>query len=193
MMNQLEAYKNKRDFSKTPEPQGLTGQKQNGMVYAVQKHHAKTLHYDLRLEMSGVLKSWAIPKGPSADPSQKKLAIPTEDHPLDYAHFEGIIPPGQYGAGTVILWDRGTYKNHKDDISLQQALKQGKLEIFIDGQKLKGSYVLLRTGKENDPKPRWLFIKMKDDYADASANLTQTHPQSVLSGKTIEELEEENS
>jgi len=191
-MNNLENYKRKRDFTKTSEPSGEVKNTKNRLIYIIQKHKAKTLHYDLRLEMAGVLKSWALPKGPSTDPSEKKLAIPTEDHPLDYAYFEGIIPEGQYGAGTVIVWDRGRYRNLKENISVEDALSQGKLEIFIEGQKLKGAYVLLKTGKKDEPNPRWLFIKMKDQYADARRNPTSTEPQSVISGKAIEDLEKGN-
>ncbi|MGM0365098.1 MAG: DNA polymerase ligase N-terminal domain-containing protein [Actinomycetota bacterium] len=191
-MDKLQNYKKKRDFSKTFEPPGEAKSSKNALIYVIQKHKAKTLHYDLRLEVSGVLKSWAVPKGPSTDPSQKKLALPTEDHPLDYAYFEGRIPEGQYGAGTVIVWDRGRYKNLKENISPEQALEQGKFEVFIEGQKLKGAYVLLRTGKKDEQNPRWLFIKMKDRYADARRNPTSTEPQSVISGMTIEDLEKEN-
>ncbi len=190
-MGNLEDYRQKRDFSKTAEPHGKVKSSKNGFIYTIQKHKAKTLHYDLRLEMSGILKSWAIPKGPSTNPADKKLAIPTEDHPLDYAYFEGNIPEGHYGAGTVIVWDRGRYMNFKDNISMEKALEQGKLEVFIEGQKLKGAYVLLRTGKKNDPKARWLFIKMKDKYADGRRNPTSTEPQSVISGKTIEDMEKD--
>lgn len=192
-MDKLQEYKSKRDFSKTDEPQGKAKGSKQGLIYTIQKHNARNLHYDLRLEWDGVLKSWAIPKGPSTDPSQKKLAIPTEDHPLEYADFEGIIPENQYGAGTVIVWDKGTYENAKPDISVPEALEKGKLEIFIKGQKLKGAYVLLRTGSKQDQDARWLFIKMKDQYADARRNPINTEPRSVISGLTIEELEEKTA
>lgn len=192
-MDKLQEYKSKRDFSKTGEPKGKTKGSKQGLIYTIQKHNARNLHYDLRLEWDGVLKSWAIPKGPSTDPSQKKLAIPTEDHPLEYADFEGIIPENQYGAGTVIVWDKGTYENAKPDISVPEALEKGKLEIFIKGQKLKGAYVLLRTGSKQDQDARWLFIKMKDQYADARRNPINTEPRSVISGLTIEELEEKTA
>ncbi len=190
-MNDLDQYKKKRDFGKTGEPGAkIKKGKSNNLIYVIQKHKASNLHYDLRLELNGVLKSWAIPKGPSADPSQKKLAVPTEDHPIDYAYFEGVIPAGQYGAGTVIVWDKGTYKNLKDNISLKEAYRKGRLEIFIDGEKLKGGYALIRTGKNQETDRRWLLIKMKDSYADARRNPVKTEPNSVISNKTIEELEE---
>jgi len=189
-MAALEDYKKKRKFDKTPEPSGEV-KPEGGFTYAIQKHKASTLHYDLRLEMEGVLKSWSIPKGPSTDPSQKKLAIPTEDHPLDYADFEGKIPEGQYGAGTVIVWDKGTYRSLKEDVSPKQALDQGKLEIFIEGQKLKGAYVLIKTGRKGEFEKRWLFIKMKDEHADARRNPVSTEPGSVISGKTVEDLAKE--
>ncbi len=188
-MNNLEEYKDKRSFKKTEEPEPkVKKDRKASLIYVIQKHKASNLHYDLRLELNGVLKSWAIPKGPSPDPSQKKLALPTEDHPLDYADFEGTIPEGEYGAGTVIVWDKGTYKSLKDNISLEEALDKGKLEIFINGKKLKGAYVLLRTGKKSDKNPRWLFIKMKDKYADARRNPIETQPKSVISNKEIKDL-----
>lgn len=188
-MNSLKEYKEKRNFRKTTEPKpALKKLKSTNLIYVMQKHKATNLHYDLRLELNGVLKSWAIPKGPSTDPSQKKLAVPTEDHPIDYAFFEGLIPEGEYGAGTVIVWDKGTYRNLKDNISLEEAYDKGKLEIFIEGEKLKGAYVLLRTGKEQADDKLWLLIKMKDKYADTRRNPVKTEPESVISGKKIEDI-----
>jgi len=190
-MNDLKEYKKKRDFMKTGEPRAKVKKGKNtDLIYVIQKHKATNLHYDLRLELNGVLKSWAVPKGPSTDPSQKKLAVQTEDHPIDYADFEGVIPEGEYGAGAVIVWDKGTYRNLKHDISLEEAYGKGKLEIFIEGVKLKGGYVLLRTGKKGDSDRRWLFIKIKDRYADARRNPVETEPNSVISNKKIEDLEE---
>ena len=189
-MNDLKEYRQKRDLRKTGEPgPGKRKKKARSAIYAIQKHNASNLHYDLRLESGGVLKSWAIPKGPSTDPSEKKLALPTEDHPVEYADFEGTIPEGEYGAGTVIVWDSGTYRKLEKDRSIQDDLDKGKLEIFIEGKKLKGAYVLLRTGGKNNDDARWLFVKMKDKYADARRNPVSTQPESVLSGKTIEDLE----
>ena len=139
-------------------------------MFVVQKHDASTLHYDFRLEINGFLKSWAVPKGPSTDPREKRLALPTEDHPLDYAHFEGVIPEGEYGAGTVIVWDTGTYRNlnrNEDDetVSMADAVQQGEIKVWLEGRKIKGGYALIRTGKGK--KERWLLVKMKDDHADA--------------------------
>jgi DNA ligase D-like protein (predicted 3'-phosphoesterase) len=189
-MNNLREYKKKRDFRITSEPKPkLKKRKQTDFIYVIQKHKASNLHYDLRLELNGVLKSWALPKGPSTDPSQRKLAVPTEDHPIEYSDFEGIIPEGEYGAGTVIIWDKGTYRNLKNNISLEEAYDEGKVEIFIDGKKLKGAYVLLRTGKKQDKDERWLLIKMKDRYADARTNPIETEPGSVISGRKIEDIE----
>lgn len=157
----------------------------------IQKHDASTLHYDFRLEIDGVLKSWAVPKGPSTDPRVRRLAIPTEDHPLEYADFEGTIPEGEYGAGTVLVWDTGPYRNLRagkegDGQSMLQALKEGKVEVWLDGMKLQGGYVLIRTGKGDDA--RWLLIKMNDDEADARRNPTSTEPESALTGRTLKEI-----
>ncbi len=191
-MNSLKEYKKKRDFRITNEPKPeLKKRKQTDLIYVIQKHKASNLHYDLRLELNGVLKSWAMPKGPSTNPSHRKLAVPTEDHPIEYADFEGIIPECEYGAGAVIVWDKGTYRNLKNNISLEEAYNEGKLEIFIDGKKLKGSYVLLRTDKKQDKDQRWLLIKMKDRYADASVNPIETEPESVISGRKIEDIKKE--
>jgi DNA ligase D-like protein (predicted 3'-phosphoesterase) len=193
-MNDLKKYNKKRDFRKTGEPKAKAKkERHSGLIYIIQKHKATNLHYDLRLELNGVLKSWAIPKGPTTNPSQRKLAVPTEDHPIEYADFEGIIPEGEYGAGTVIVWDKGTYRNLKNNVSLEEAYNEGKLEIFIDGKKLKGAYVLLRTGKKQDNDKRWLLIKMKDKYADARINHTETEPESVISGKKIEDIKKDSN
>ncbi len=159
-------------------------------IYSVQKHDASRLHYDLRLEKDGVLKSWAIPKGPSKDPSDKRLAIETEDHSLDYADFEGIIPEDEYGGGTVIVWDKGTYKNvtkeNGEVVPMEQAYENGEITLVLNGEKLQGGYALIRTPREG--KEQWLLIKTDDAYADARRNPTSTEPASVISGKTIEEM-----
>jgi DNA ligase D-like protein (predicted 3'-phosphoesterase) len=187
------SYADRRDFSKTPEPKGGKRKPGEKPLFVIQKHDASTLHYDFRLEVGGVLKSWAVPKGPSTDPREKRLATPTEDHPLDYADFEGVIPEG-YGAGTVIVWDTGTYANitTKDDqpVPAEQALEQGHLLVYLHGKKLKGGYALQRMGKDGSD---WLLIKMDDDEADARRNPTSTEPKSVLSGKTIEAIAEEQA
>ncbi len=192
-------YRKKRDFSRTPEPRGKSrkGGRKSGKepIFVIQKHDASTLHYDFRIEVDGVLKSWAVPKGPSTDPRQKRLAIPTEDHPLDYADFEGVIPEEEYGAGTVLLWDRGTFENitQKDDetVAIAKALQQGHVLVRLHGKKLTGGYALQRTGKGKDAK--WLLVKMDDDNADARRNPVSTEPKSVLSGRTIEEIENEDA
>jgi DNA ligase D-like protein (predicted 3'-phosphoesterase) len=153
----LEKYRQKRDFSKTSEPDSKGESSKSGNIFVVQEHHAGHLHYDFRLEMDGVLKSWAVPKGPSLNPADKRLAIPTEDHPLEYAGFEGEIPAGEYGGGQIYIWDKGTYKNLKKD-NIMECYKQGKIEIELLGSKLKGNFVLMKMkGKE-----MWLLIKMKN-------------------------------
>lgn len=191
--NSLQEYLKKRDFSKTPEPAGSAAEPAERPVFVIHKHDASSLHYDFRLEVQGVLKSWAVPKGPSTDPSEKRLAIPTEDHPLDYADFEGLIPEGEYGAGPVLVWDAGPYRNLRADkdsgVSMDQSLEEGKVEVWLEGQKLLGGYALIRTGEGEDA--RWLLIKMDDDEADARRNPTSTEPSSVLTGRDLEEIRQE--
>lgn len=190
----LKDYEKKRDFGATPEPKAKKGKKGKGDIFVIQKHDASNLHYDLRLEIDGVLKSWAVPKGPSTDPREKRLAAPTEDHPLDYSDFEGVIPEGEYGAGEVIIWDRGKYRNlreKKDGLTMAESYKKGQIEVFLKGRKLKGGYALVRTG--SGKRPRWLLIKMKDEHADARRNPTSTEPNSVISGRTIEGLKKRST
>lgn len=190
-------YANKRNFSRTPEPRGASGnasgRSADGPVFVIQKHDASSLHYDFRIEVDGTLKSWAVPKGPSTDPREKRLAIPTEDHPLDYADFEGVIPEDQYGGGTVLMWDRGAYENitEKDDevVPMSKALDQGHALFWLHGKKLTGGYALQRTDKGKDAQ--WLLVKMDDDEADARRNPVSTEPKSVRSGRTIEEIAED--
>lgn len=163
--------------------------------FVIQKHAASSLHYDFRLEVDGVLKSWAVPKGLSTDPSDKRLAIRTDDHDLDYIDFEGIIPEGEYGAGTVIVWDRGDYRNLTEDdgtsVDIATALDDGHAVVRLDGEKLRGAYALqrIRTGDDE----QWLVIKNDDDEADARRNPVSTEPKSVISGRTIEEVASEES
>jgi len=189
----LSLYQKKRSFEKTPEP---SGKKQvsssEGLRFVVQKHAASRLHYDFRLEMVGVLKSWAVPKGPSLNPEDKRLAMMVEDHPYDYRTFEGIIPEGNYGAGTVIVWDEGTYEPMEPiDGGIEQAekvllnqLKEGNLKIRLKGKKLKGDFALVHIkGKEENA---WLLIKKKDKYASADEIIE--NEKSVLSGKTLEQV-----
>jgi DNA ligase D-like protein (predicted 3'-phosphoesterase) len=189
----LEMYRKKRDFRKTREPSGKSRRKA-GRRFVIQKHAARSLHYDFRLEADGVLKSWAVPKGPSTNPKDKRLAMPTEDHPLGYRDFEGVIPEGEYGAGAVIVWDRGTYRNlteddDGDEVPVSEALAGGHLKIWLDGEKLRGGYALTRIGKGKDK--RWLLVKMDDEETDARRNPVSTEPESVLSGRTVEEVAEE--
>lgn len=186
--NSLRTYQKKRNFTLTPEPSG----KKNVIPYydnlfVIQHHCASHDHYDFRFVLGGVLKSWAIPKGPSYNPTVKRLAIRTEDHPYAYAFFEGVIPEGEYGGGTVMVWDIGTYKNsNQNSLSLDQALKDGHVEIILQGQKMKGAFALIRThfaGKE-----QWLFIKMKDRYASARKNPITGKPQSALTHRTMQQI-----
>lgn len=193
----LKKYREKRDFDRTHEPFG--GGKQSGdrFIFVIHKHDASNLHYDFRIEVEGVLKSWAVPKGPSTDTREKRLAVPTEDHPLEYADFEGVIPEDEYGAGTVMVWDAGTYRNLKteDDedqkVSMAEALEDGKATIWLDGKKLKGGYALIRTDKGE--VERWLLIKMDDDEADARRNPVNTEPRSVLTERTLAEIRNDAS
>jgi DNA ligase D-like protein (predicted 3'-phosphoesterase) len=161
----LQTYREKRQFDRTPEPLGEKIRPHPRQpVFVVQKHQARTLHYDFRLEAGGVLKSWAVPKGPSTDPTVKRLAVPTEDHPLEYASFAGHIPEGQYGAGTIEIWDTGTYRNLKfrdgQEIPPEKAIEEGHITFELEGEKLKGSFALTRTGKGKEDK--WLLVKMRE-------------------------------
>ncbi|MGD2059994.1 MAG: DNA polymerase ligase N-terminal domain-containing protein [Acidimicrobiia bacterium] len=192
----LDEYEQKRDFDSSPEPEGRGGSPGSGDRFVIQKHDASTLHYDFRLEVEGVLKSWAVPKGPSTDPSDKRLAIPTEDHPLDYIDFEGVIPEGDYGAGAVLVWDTGTFENRTADdggepVSMADAIESGHVSFCLYGHKIAGGYALTRTGSGDDS--RWLLVKKDDDEADARRNPTSTEPESVLSGRTLEEIVENAS
>jgi len=164
----LKTYREKRDFSLTPEPAG-GGTRSGKGIFVVQKHLSRRLHYDLRLEVDGVLKSWAVPKGPSADPRDKRLAVQTEDHPLEYAGFSGSIPQGQYGAGTVEIWDAGTYRNmtQKDgqEVSMADALEKGHASFWLEGRRLQGGYALTRTQRG------WILVKMRDGMARQGIDL----------------------
>lgn len=166
----LEEYRRKRDFAKTREPEGESDRAHDKPIFVIQEHHATRLHYDFRLEADGVLKSWAVPKEPTLDPAQKRLAVQVEDHPLDYATFEGTIPKGQYGGGVVSIWDHGTYENlmaeKPSPLNVSDAIAAGHLEVFLAGERLKGRFALVRMKGRGEPKPQWLLIKMKDDFAD---------------------------
>lgn len=173
----LREYKRKRDFATTPEPQGGK-RKSVERLFVVQKHRASALHYDFRLEAGGVLVSWAVPKGPSLDPTVKRLAMAVEDHPLDYARFEGVIPEGEYGGGTVMVWDIGTYRL-EDAGTFDQALRRERIVFTLHGKKLKGGWVLVRTrGRQ------WLLMKRKDRYA-STTDVTTDKPRSVLTRRLL--------
>ena len=191
--SRLKEYRRKRDMSSTPEPFHQEAERSGHPVFVIQKHHARNLHYDFRLEDEGVLKSWAVPKGPSTNPSEKRLAIATEDHPLTYASFEGIIPEGNYGAGTVLVWDQGTYENTTEEkgtpIRLSEGVDQGRITFHLQGQKLTGGYALIRTGQSQGK--HWLLVKMTDRHADAERDPVDTEPKSVLTGRTLEEIQDQ--
>lgn len=183
MVDKLSAYHAKRNFERTPEPHGAIVAAGPALRFVVQKHHARRLHYDFRLEIDGTLKSWAVPKGPSLDPSEKRLAVHVEDHPLDYIDFEGDIPPRQYGAGHVEVWDTGTWQPLGDPEAGYQA---GKLKFVLDGEKLQGAWKLVRTGlRGNSDKEQWFLIKDRDEEARPADeyDITEALPDSVLSGK----------
>src|SRR5688500_8238967 len=154
----LKRYQTKRNFKRTPEPRGTPRPTKTGHSYVIQKHAARRLHYDFRLELDGVLVSWAVPKGPSLDAAEKRLAVHVEDHPLDYADFEGVIPAGQYGGGTVLLWDRGTWEPEGDP---KNGLRRGKLVLQLNGEKLRGAWSLVRMGGRDEGKENWLLVKRK--------------------------------
>src|SRR6187397_379585 len=190
----LREYSAKRTFTATPEPPAAIAEGRGGpLLFVVQQHRASRLHYDFRLECDGVLKSWAVPKGPSLDPNEKRLAVQTEDHPFDYASFEGVIPPGQYGAGEVIVWDCGVYSpdeggetwfhdRARAEEEIRTGLAKGKLSILLRGEKLKGSFALVKTKEAK----QWLLLKHKDRYA-APVDVTARN-RSVLSAMAVEDL-----
>jgi len=185
----LKEYRGKRRFAVTPEPAGEprpAARRRRALAYVVQKHRATALHYDFRLEWKGVLLSWAVPKGPCLDPAVKRLAMPTEDHPLEYAKFEGVIPEGEYGGGTVMVWDRGTWTPEVGDVDA--ALEKGDLKFRVDGEKLHGSWVLVRIrGRGGDKRPVWLLIKHRDEFASAE-DIAETAPRSVVSKRLLVEI-----
>ncbi len=168
MTSPLEKYKRKRNFTNTPEPKGKRAVKSKALKFVIQKHAATNLHYDFRLEMAGVLKSWAVPKGPSMNPADKRLAIMVEDHPIEYGKFKGIIPEGNYGAGIVEIWDEGSYqpveKNAEPEKLLRGELKEGNLKFILKGKKLNGSFALVRI-KNSEVDNQWLLIKKDDKFA----------------------------
>jgi bifunctional non-homologous end joining protein LigD len=186
----LKTYRSKRDFAVTGEPEGSPyphGSPEQDLLYVIQKHQASHLHYDFRLEWRGVLLSWAVPKGPSLNPSVKRLATRVEDHPVEYGDFEGVIPAGEYGGGTVMLWDRGTWTPEVPDVD--EALRKGELKFTLHGKKLKGSWVLVRTRSGYGGKGResWLLIKHRDRYASAE-DVLESKPRSVASNRLLADI-----
>ena len=180
----LAKYRSQRDFSRTTEPSGSRAPGAAGNSFVIHKHAARRLHYDLRLELDGVLLSWAVPKGPSLSPTEKRLAVRTEDHPLDYAGFEGVIPQGQYGAGSVVVWDHGTWEPEGDP---HAAMTKGHLAFTLHGEKLSGRWHLVRT-RGTDKHENWLLFKSRDDAANENLDITAAKPASVLSGRTVEQV-----
>lgn len=191
--DKLKTYRQKRDFRRTSEPAGERRSSRRSPVFVIQEHNATTHHFDFRLEIDGVLVSWSVPKGPSTDPREKRLAIRTEDHPLDYADFEGMIPEDEYGGGPVIVWDTGAFENGKTGDrppSLAQQLDDHHLVVVLHGKKLSGGYALTFLREENG-RDLWLLVKMDDADADARRNPVNTQRESVLSGRMIDEVEAE--
>ncbi len=180
----LSTYRAKRDFSLTPEPSGSRRKRRPsaGRRFVVQRHRARRLHYDLRLEIDGVLVSWAVPKGPTLDPASRRLAVQVEDHPVDYFDFEGVIPEGGYGAGDVIVWDWGTWEPAGDE-DPAEALQAGELHFDVSGEKLAGRFALVRTGQDRSGKDKWLLLHKKDDHATPGWD-PEDHPESVKTGRT---------
>ncbi|HEY0857621.1 MAG TPA: DNA polymerase ligase N-terminal domain-containing protein, partial [Albitalea sp.] len=182
MADLLHRYREKRDFSVTPEPKGGATKRGRALGFVVQKHAASRLHYDFRLELGGTLKSWAVPKGPSFDPTVKRMAVQVEDHPISYGSFEGVIPPGQYGAGTVIVWDRGSWEPVGDP---EAGYRSGKLKFVLRGEKLHGAWTLVRMhGRADERQPPWLLIKERDEFAKPASqfDVVEELPDSVISG-----------
>lgn len=191
MADRLQRYRQKRDPAKTSEP-GVRGRGRaprrptRRPRFVIQKHAASRLHYDFRLEVGGTLRSWAVPKGLSTDPRVKRLAVEVEDHPLEYADFEGVIGEGSYGAGAVIVWDAGSYRNLDEERSMAEALAGGHAKVWLEGRKLRGGWTLQRT--RDGEQPQWLVIKRQDEGADARRRPESTQPESVKTGRTIEQV-----
>jgi bifunctional non-homologous end joining protein LigD len=185
----LKEYREKRDFDLSPEPAGKHDPKKKKgpeLAYVIQKHRATSLHYDFRLEWDGTLISWAVPKGPSLDPSVKRLAMKVEDHPIEYADFEGVIPKGEYGGGTVMIWDKGTWQPDEADAS--SGLQRGDLKFTLFGKKLRGSWVLVRTrGYGGKSENSWLLIKHRDQYA-STEDITVQAPKSVVTHRLLAKI-----
>lgn len=191
MDDKLNKYKSKRDFDVTPEPQGDVSEEHSLPIFVIQKHDASRLHYDLRLEVGGVLKSWAVPKGPSTDPAVKRLAVATEDHPMEYADFEGVIPKGEYGGGAVIVWDTGVYRNLTEKkgvpFTMEKGLEHGHVKVWLEGKKLRGAFSINRFISDGKQE-QWLLVKAKDEAAGPKLDFVKKRPESVLTGRTVEEV-----
>lgn len=194
MPDLLKKYRSMRDFGDTPEPASGRPKRGTRPIFVIQKHRASHLHYDFRLEMEGVLKSWAVPKGPSYDPSTKRLAMQTEDHPYDYASFEGIIPEGNYGAGNVIIWDQGTWEFVEPGDDPVAAMNGGKLTFRLFGRKMFGEWALVKIrGKGSSERGNeWLLLKHRDEFANEKVDVTKVAPRSVVSNRTVEDVGHEN-
>jgi bifunctional non-homologous end joining protein LigD len=189
MPDLLKKYKDMRDFGDTPEPSGGKPKKTKLPIFVIQKHAASHLHYDFRLEMEGVLKSWAVPKGPSYDPTVKRLAMMTEDHPYDYASFEGVIPAGNYGGGNVIIWDKGTWEFIEPGNDPVKAVRSGKLTFRMFGKKMFGDWALVKIhGRPGSKGNEWLLLKHRDEFANADVDVTALAPRSVISNLTVDEI-----
>jgi bifunctional non-homologous end joining protein LigD len=190
--DKLSEYRRKRDFRKTAEPRGGRPKRAKRLAFVIQKHAASHLHYDLRLELDGVMKSWAVPKGPSLDPAVKRLAMEVEAHPIEYNKFEGTIPKGEYGGGTVMLWDRGTYRYAGDDADpiegLRRGYAKGEIKFTLEGKRLRGSWVLVRTRRGDPKRAQWLLIKHRDAAAEPGSDVGAEHMTSVATGRTMEEI-----
>ena len=194
MPDPLKKYRQMRNFAQTPEPSGGKPKKKGKLpMFVIQKHAASRLHYDFRLEMEGVLKSWAVPKGPSYDPTVKRLAMMTEDHPYDYGSFEGEIPEGNYGAGKVIIWDTGTWEFIEPGDDPVKAVQQGKLTFRLFGKKMFGEWALVRIKGRSPKGNEWLLIKHRDAYANPSVDITAVAARSVVSGLDVDEISSEHT
>ncbi|MGA4539552.1 DNA polymerase ligase N-terminal domain-containing protein [Uniformispora flossi] len=194
----LGEYRRKRDFGRTTEPRGEPGAATDGEpVFVVQIHDATAMHFDFRLEVGGVLKSWAVPRGPSRDPRDKRLAVPTEDHPLEYREFEGVVDDGEYGAGVVIVWDEGTYRSlatdrHGREVPFADALADGHASFWLDGRKLRGGYALTRTRGDAGRREAWLLVKRADERASDRGTPDPLRARSVRTGRTLRQVAAED-
>jgi bifunctional non-homologous end joining protein LigD len=188
----LAEYQKKRDFTRTAEPKGRSPVKRSTLAFVIQKHAARNLHFDLRLELDGVMKSWAVPKGPSLDPAVKRLAMQVEDHPVEYNSFEGAIPAGEYGGGTVMLWDQGTYTFWEEDPDpverLREGYAKGDFKFELHGKRLQGTWVLVRIKRGDPDKPQWLLIKHRDPFAKPGSEIVEEEVTSVATGRTMDEI-----